>query len=87
MFHFVLVVTGCNREQVTTKTKWNIEKGWKYSASVLVATCCLFATLLFTFPQNTTLTNYKDAQIKQQKFVAELQVSTQVCAEKNLGTE
>ena len=28
-----------------------------------------------TFLQNTTLTNYKEAQIKQQKFVAELQVS------------
>ena len=30
-----------------------------------------------TFLQNTTLTNYKEAQIKQQKFVAELQVFIQ----------
>ena len=42
-----------------------------------LVTCCLFATFL-TFLQNTTLKNYKEAQIKQQKFVAELQVAIPV---------
>ena len=40
-------------------------------------TCCLFPTLL-TFLQNTTLKNYKEAQIRQQKFVAELQVASSI---------